>query len=203
MTFLETHGPASDLVVSHVRRAVVGDRKLSNTQPFLRCLGGRVHVFAHNGYVPLPEPEDRLPWLRPLGETDSEALFCRLLEDLEPLWRGSDTPSLEARTEVVTDFARSMSGLGALNFMYCDGLTLFAHSHRRTIPGEEISTDPGLYVLRRDRVAKDCEQRLCEGLSHQGECESAVLIATVPLDDQPWAPMEAGEMLRLEKGKVV
>ncbi len=53
VTFLGSHGPASDLVVSHVRHATVGDRKLANTQPFVRCLGGRAHVFAHNGYVPL------------------------------------------------------------------------------------------------------------------------------------------------------
>lgn len=203
VAFLESHGPSSDLVVSHVRHARVGSRKLANTQPFVRCLGGRAHVFAHNGYVSLPAPEGGPAWLRPLGETDSEVLFCQLLERLEPLWSDSVTPSLEARNEVVTEFARSMAALGALNFLYSDGLTLFAHSHRRTIPGAEISTDPGLFVLRRDRIAPGFEPGLCEGLSHEGECKSAVLIASVPLDDQPWVPMGSGEILRLESGKLV
>ena len=203
VAFLESHGPASDMILSHVRRATVGDRRLANTQPFVRRLGGRVHVFAHNGHVSLPALNNHSPWLVPVGETDSEDLFCRLLHDIEVLWRGSEPPSLDARTEVVADFARSMSRLGALNFLYSDGLTLFAHSHRRTVPGDEISTDPGLFLLHRDRVAESGEPGLCEGLRSGGECGSATLIATVPLDSQRWEPMGSGELLRIEHGRIV
>ena len=203
VAFLESHGPASDLILSHVRRATVGERRLANTQPFVRRLGGRAHVFAHNGHVSLPEQQSQSPWLQPLGETDSEALFCHLLSGIEVLWRGSEPPSIEARTGVVADFAQSMSMLGALNFLYYDGLTLFAHSHRRTVPGDQISTDPGLFVLHRDRVVEHCDQGLCEGLHGGGECGSATLIATVPLDDQNWGPMGSGELLRLERGRIV
>ena len=47
--FLETRQIRSDIVVSHIRHATQGEVSLRNTQPFTRELGGRVHVFAHNG----------------------------------------------------------------------------------------------------------------------------------------------------------
>ncbi|MDF5871305.1 class II glutamine amidotransferase [Pseudomonas aeruginosa] len=49
----------------------------SNTHPFIRELGGRYWTFAHG------RPTGRLParagFYRPVGETDSEAAFCDLL----------------------------------------------------------------------------------------------------------------------------
>ncbi len=203
VAFLESHGPQSKLIISHVRRATVGDRRLANTQPFTRRLGGRVHVFAHNGQVPFPKPLSNSPWLKSVGDTDSEALFCHLLNSLERLWRGSKYPSLEARTEVVTEFAASMSRLGALNFLYTDGLTLFAHSHRKTVPGTAISTEPGLYLLQRDRTTQCSDDSLCRGVHSAGECESVSLLATVPLDDQSWRPLTSGELIRFEGGNIV
>jgi len=37
---------------SHIRHATRGGVSLANTQPFVRELGGRTHVFAHNGDLP-------------------------------------------------------------------------------------------------------------------------------------------------------
>ena len=39
----------SQSVVAHIRKATQGEISLRNTQPFQRELGGRSHVFAHNG----------------------------------------------------------------------------------------------------------------------------------------------------------
>lgn len=50
--FLESQGPATDLAISHIRHATQGSVTLANTQPFVRELGGRTHVFAHNGDLP-------------------------------------------------------------------------------------------------------------------------------------------------------
>ena len=47
--FLESQGPATYLAISHIRHATQGTISLANTQPFVRELGGRTHVFAHNG----------------------------------------------------------------------------------------------------------------------------------------------------------
>ena len=47
--YLETHGPATTLAISHIRHATQGSIELANTQPYIRELGGRTHCFGHNG----------------------------------------------------------------------------------------------------------------------------------------------------------
>ena len=49
LRFVQDHPYRSSAVISHIRRATQGRRSLANTQPFARELGGRMHVFAHNG----------------------------------------------------------------------------------------------------------------------------------------------------------
>ena len=107
VSFLGFYGPPSTTLVSHIRRATAGDRILANTQPFVRRLGGQTHVFAHNGHIPsLQAPTTS--WLRALGTTDSEKMFCILLDRLEPLWRASNHPDLALRTGIVESFAEEM-----------------------------------------------------------------------------------------------
>lgn len=203
VTFLGAHGPESEFVISHVRRATKGRRILANTQPFLRIMGGRVHVFAHNGYIPDAVAPLTSSWLVPIGETDSERIFCTLLQRLEPLWQGDVTPSLEQRTEIIRTFADEMRSRGGANFLYSDGITLFAHGHRRTIPGEEISSDPGLHVLLCNEGVLSNQKGTCHGLLDSSRCGTQALVATVPLDNQSWRPLREGELLRFEHGAIV
>ena len=97
--FMEQHGPPSSLVISHIRLATRGDPVLWNTHPFQRELGGRAHVFAHNGNLEGIWDHCTLQSTRfiPIGDTDSEFAFCCLLEKLVPLWAnaGRKVPSLE------------------------------------------------------------------------------------------------------------
>jgi len=196
--FLAHHAPASKLIISHIRRATMGARILENTQPFVRNLAGRAHVFAHNGHVPDIEiPASKL-FLSPTGDTDSERLFLRLLGEMEDIWKNG-VPPLADRYAVIEKFAKHMRKRGAVNFLYCDGQTLFAHGHRHTIPGEAISSDPGLYVLERD--ADDSDATQCIGLSCDGGKGRQAIVATVPLDDQPWMPLACGEIACFEKGR--
>jgi glutamine amidotransferase len=129
---METNGPPSDLVLSHIRLATQGEPVLHNTQPFQRELGGRAHVFAHNGDLLGIRDECHLESRRftPIGDTDSELAFCCLLERLAELWDQAEEtpPSVESRLEVVADFAAWLRPLGPFNFIYSDGDTLFVHS---------------------------------------------------------------------------
>jgi len=77
----------TELVISHIRRATVGAVSMKNCQPFMRELGGRMHVFAHNGHLELDALRERLPLggYAPVGDTDSERAFCGLLEQLRHL----------------------------------------------------------------------------------------------------------------------
>ena len=204
VTFLGQHGPASTTVVSHVRRATDGGTVLANTQPFVRVLGGRAHVFAHNGHIPGLRVQ-RDVWLQPVGSTDSEKMFCALLGRLAPLWANSDAPDLARRTDVIATFAAEMRTRGAANFLYFDGLTLFAHGHRRTIRGRGISPDPGLYVIMcDDQPDADADADAAGvGVVSAGPWGKRAMVATTPLDQQPWRPLSSGELVRLEWGQQV
>lgn len=113
--FVEQQEIRSTLVLSHIRLATDGDVCTRNTQPFARELGGRMHVFVHNGHVPDIRglSEYRSDSFRPIGDTDSEIAFCALLERVKPLWNERDvTPDLAARLETVAGFANDLGQVG-------------------------------------------------------------------------------------------
>ena len=200
--FLGTCAPASAIVVAHVRRAALGRPILANCQPFARTLAGRVHLFAHNGYVPeIVAADAGLPaWLDPVGDTDSELLFGQLLVRLAAVWSQPALPTIEARFEVVREFAAEKRQQGAMNFLYSDGELLFAHGHRRTVPGDAISTDPGLYVLERGADCREPVDDPVVGLRRSGTCTKQALVATVPLNEQSWTPLAPGQLVCLRAG---
>jgi hypothetical protein len=68
VTFLARHAPPSRQIISHVRNATTGSHSLENTQPFVRRLAGRAHVFAHNGHVPGTKIPAGSSFLRPLDD---------------------------------------------------------------------------------------------------------------------------------------
>lgn len=203
---LESQPIQSRTVLSHIRLATQGDIALSNTQPFARELGGRLHVFAHNGHLDVSGLNvDSLGRFRPLGETDSERAFCKLLARLEPLWLCDEkSPTLESRGEVLESFAEDLRGLGIANFLYSDGELLFAHGHRRT-QGDGRIRPPGLHFLCRSCVNEPGANIDAKGLkvTSDGEDQRVVLIASVPLTAEDWIPLANGETLSVVGGEVV
>ncbi|MDH3577448.1 MAG: class II glutamine amidotransferase [Gammaproteobacteria bacterium] len=202
--FMEKNGPPSNLVLSHIRLATQGEPALRNTQPFQRELGGRAHVFAHNGNMPGIREKCCLESHRfsPVGDTDSEFAFCCLLERLGQLWDQSSgaPPSVDARLEIVAGFAAWLRPLGAFNFVYSDGETLFVHSHRRTQSDGELRP-PGLHLL-----ARSCNEQAVD-LSQSGVmlaplAQELALVASVPLTDEPWEQIGEGEVIALTQGMV-
>lgn len=67
----------SEAVIGHIRQANVGKVTLANTHPFVRELWGQHWCFAHNGQLADFNPP--AGFYRPVGDTDSEAAFCDLL----------------------------------------------------------------------------------------------------------------------------
>ena len=203
--FMEVNGPPSNLVLSHIRLATQGRPALRNTQPFQRELGGRAHLFAHNGSMPGITEACRLETnqFTPVGETDSELAFCCLLERLATLWNGGNgkIPAVEERLAIVVEFAASLRSLGAFNFVYADGDTLFAHAHIRK-QNDGIERPPGLHLLVRssNEQAIDLTQ---SGVMLAPVAQELALIASVPLtDDEPWEPIAPGEVVALRQGCV-
>jgi predicted glutamine amidotransferase len=203
--FLERHGPSTQLAVSHIRHATWGTVQFSNTQPFMREVGGRPHIFAHNGY--LTEIDvcnvfgDGVDM--PIGNTDSELAFCALLARMRPLWSGSGVPSLAARMSLLAMFAADLRMLGAANFLYADGDVLFAHGHLRAKRLDGPLESPGLWTLRRRRTPADADPAHLAGVVAEHGQTSAVLIASVPLTGEAWQPMYTGELIAVRNGRVV
>ncbi|MEJ2189597.1 MAG: class II glutamine amidotransferase [Acidobacteriota bacterium] len=198
-------GLRSGTVISHIRHATQGAVALRNTQPFAREVGGRIHLFAHNGDLEsiASAPDLELGVDRPLGETDSELAFCALLARLRPLWKdGLEIPLLEKRTAVVVAFARTLRPLGPANFIYFDGDVLFLHGHRRKHDNEEEPRTPGLNLLCRSCAVDGSEFR-AEGLEIAGGNQHVVLAASVPLTDEPWQPFAEGEIVVVRGGEII
>jgi len=201
--FIEGHALRSRMVLSHIRRATQGDLAYANTQPFVRELGGRMHVFAHNGDLDAihANPVFALDRFQPVGETDSEWAFCALLERLAPLWHetlgrepSGAAPDLERRMAVLAQFAAELRPLGPANFLYADGDAIFAHGHRRRQAASGRIEPPGLVLLcRRCRVEDGGpEDVVTAGLDVRLDAQEVVLAASVPLTDEPWRPLAEG-----------
>lgn len=203
--YLETQGPCTNLAISHIRHATRGTVQLSNTQPFLRELGGRTHVFAHNGDLPGIEGSAAfaLGSHRPVGQTDSEQAFCALLARLRPLWEAASPPSLAARLSLLTAFASDLRALGPANFLYADGDALIAHGHRRLQRASARAEPPGLWMLQRHCPPSDAAPDHHGALSIDRTVQAVVLIASVPLTDEAWRPLAEGELLAVRAGEVL
>jgi glutamine amidotransferase len=192
LEFLQDHALRSEMVIAHIRRATQGELLLRNSQPFARELGGRVHLFAHNGMLPDIERDPRFTTrrFRRIGDTDSEHAFCALLDRLAPLWdAGTASPPLADRLGLIARFAAELRTLGPANFIYSDGDAVFAHGHRRRSDDGAIRP-PGLHVLCRQCAAVE------DGVD-------VALVASVPLSDEPWRPLAEGEVVALREGRVV
>ena len=204
--FMQEHPFASSMVVSHIRKATRGTPAMKNCQPFQRELGGRVHVFAHNGDLDLARLRARLPLgaYHPVGDTDSEYAFCALLDQLAPLWRDGTVPGVERRRRNVEGFAAALRELGPANFVYSDGEALFLHGHRR-LHGDGLPPhSPGLHVLSRH-----CADRPSawhgEGVSVAArEQQDVLLAASVPLTEEAgWRALAEGELVVALSGKAL
>lgn len=203
LAFVRQQEIRSSAVIAHIRKATQGPRLLRNTQPFTRELGGRAHVFAHNGMLTGIEGDARFPTsrFRRIGDTDSEHAFCALLDRLAPLWERGQPP-LGDRLAVVTAFAAELRALGPANFLYTDGDAIFAHGHRRRDDTGEMRP-PGLHVLCRRCSARDDGLPL-PGLSIEPDHEQEVaLAASVPLTNEPWQALGEGEIAVLRGGRLV
>lgn len=201
ITFVRERGIESSLVISHIRRATRGPRALKNTQPFSREMGGRMHVFAHNGFLDGADALE-LGAFRPVGDTDSELAFCHLLARLQPLWGdGAHPPVPTDVLPIIADTAGRLAAMGPANFIYSDGKTLFAHSDRRRGPDGAI-VPPGLHVLTRE-CPGELDVVSGHGLRIDAGRQSVVLVASLPLSDERWQPVPEGTVLVVSEGLVL
>ena len=191
-------------LMAHVRRASRGMPLLANTHPFTRVHHGRPHHFAHNGTLhgieKISEVRDLVP--EQVGDTDSELAFLLLLSRLEA--QAAPTGSA-ARFAIFTRFCAEMRDLGSANFLFFDGLTLYVHSDRRmfeTPSGLTAPREPGLVTrhFSSHPVGKDWN---AAGPKLRHVHPQTHVFASVPLDDEEWAPVPRGTTIALRDGQLI
>lgn len=206
--FIAKQNIKSTCIIAHIRKATVGEPALHNTHPFRRSLGRRTHTFAHNGTLNDFRPVYPRRYLTryPMGDTDSELAFCWLLARLEQVWETETSlPSIEARMEVFSGFAKDMSEFGSANFIYSDGDTLFVHAHKRKYEENGVFTEarpPGLSMLD-CKVALSKPEFACNGLKINLADQETVLFASVPLSNEGWKPLPEGTAIAVKAGKEI
>jgi predicted glutamine amidotransferase len=181
-------------VVAHIRKATKGVVSLENTHPFVRELWGRYWIFAHNGTLEdyAPDPDG---FYRPVGGTDSERAFCRMLERLRANFPHGQ-PAIAECFAAIDEITRDIARHGRFNYLLSNGDYLFAHCY-----------DNLCYVLRHAPFAQAhlIDQDVSVDFNALTTPEDKVaVIATTPLtDNEAWAEMKAGELLAFQHGEVV
>ncbi len=121
--FLQDYSIKSHIVVSHIRQANVGEVSLANTHPFQRELWGKLWTFAHNGQIN-DYRKFTLSRFRPIGNTDSEHLFCWLMGEMDKHF--ASEPSLEDWCAFIHERCLRLHESGIANILLSDGSALFS-----------------------------------------------------------------------------
>lgn len=193
--FLETYSRLRSCVyIAHVRhRSTGGHPTRADTHPFSRECFGRELCFAHNGTI---HGFESLPVHRflPIGTTDSERVFCYLLEGLvergQPLLEIDDWRWLHSTL-------RDLNSRGTINCLLSDGDRLFCY---RDLGGwKGLTMRKVRSRVGEDRVFEDAAMEVTmTGDAHNHGC----IVATCPLSETGWHDISLGGLLVLEGGTI-
>jgi len=198
------HSPIAELVrnypirslnvIAHIRKATQGTVALENTHPFQRELWGQYWVWAHNGNLPQFQPALDGSFV-PVGNTDSERIFCWLLQSLRQRF-GDQPPAQDVLLEVLHELILPVSALGIFNFLLSNGHCLIAHC------STELS-----YLVRRApfNVAHLNDEDMSVDFSEVTTPNDRVaIIATLPLtDNENWISMPPGSLWLFHDGEAL
>jgi predicted glutamine amidotransferase len=189
---VQRHPIKSKTALCHIRQANVGQICLANTHPFIRELWGQNWVFAHNGQI--NEFVHREGMYEPIGDTDSERIFCDLLNCVRQTLTRDTQPTELAKclVELAEDYAER----GVFNCLLSNGEWLFtfcstklASITRRAPFGPACLTDADVSI---DFAAETTHNDVVS------------IIATQPLtSDEAWEVYEPGEWRLWQAGEVI
>ncbi|GKZ00377.1 hypothetical protein MPSEU_000990700 [Mayamaea pseudoterrestris] len=211
-------------MMAHIRYATQGAVSLENVHPFTRVWKGIQLCFAHNGDCPKfkqvegigqailllgkSTPENIL--YHPVGDTDSEAVFCAILNALNAEFPGNQLPTLPVLHEFLSTLCDEITkGDGPdetiFNFLLgCGQYTQFAFSWPGKRHGSSVWN--GLHYLIREppfTIAKLVDDDYSINFAEMTTINDRVaVIATKPLTGETgWIEMARGELIMFDKGK--
>jgi predicted glutamine amidotransferase len=202
--FLATYEHLSSKVfIAHVRKASRGEVTYSNSHPFSRELRGIEYSYAHNGTIRSFRGL-RPGRFKPIGDTDSERLFCLILKFIR------ERRTIDWNEDDFIEFWKFLVGINRMilkgqerpnkiNLLLSDGETLIAYSDLY-----------GRGVLHR-LLLREYGESLADGNGssehHQindGTAKSIGVVATKPVSGSKlWVSMEPGELCAMRNGVLV
>lgn len=186
----------SKIYIAHVRYATKGDKSFENTHPFKKELNGKEYIFAHNGTIENFR-EFKLDKFKPEGQTDSEHIFCYLLDRIsEKGIKSWDENNFIWLYNILSD----LNGHGKLNCLFSDGEYLFCYRDNYSSVGLN-------YVLRKapfdgDIKFKDEDFDMNIFLK-KFPAEKGYIIATEPLTNEQWQEFEWGSLKVFKSGEMI
>lgn len=181
-------------VVAHIRKATQGRTGLANTHPFMREIWGEYWIFAHNGNVKnLPEVEEDALY-QPVGDTDSEKIFCMILNRLREKFK--KRPDDEVLLPHIKKIADEIGEMGLFNFVLSNGSWLACRS------GSLLH-----YIVRKAPfgIAHAIDNDRVIDFSKVTTSKDVVsVVATIPItDNEVWTQMAMGEFLVFQDGVII
>ncbi|NLZ79708.1 MAG: class II glutamine amidotransferase [Gammaproteobacteria bacterium] len=182
----------SETVIGHIRQANVGAVSLANTHPFMREMWGRNWCFAHNGQLADFAPQ--LGMYQPVGDTDSEAAFCDMLNRLRAAC--SSECGIEQLLPVIVAACNEYRSKGVFNCLLSNGDWLFsycttklAHITRRAPFGPATLKDADMSVDFQSETTPN---------------DVVTVLATEPLtDNELWTLYAPGEWRLWRNGETI
>lgn len=190
---------ASSTFLLHIRRAHWGSISDANTQPFARSWGGRDWLFAHAGSLETVPDLPETSHFTPVGATDTEAVFCLLLDRIAGRgWRSLG----EVDLDVMLEWLREIDALGPFSVFLSDGLDLLAYA--------DGQAQAPVYMWERTppyngRIFGDADLRV--DLFKRGiKSKKGVILSTEPLEQEEapanWQTLTPGELVIIRRGTV-
>ena len=182
----------SETVIGHIRQANVGAVSLANTHPFMREMWGHNWCFAHNGQLADFAPQ--LGMYQPVGDTDSEAAFCDMLNRLRAAC--SSECGIEQLLPVIIAACNEYRSKGVFNCLLSNGDWLFsycttklAHITRRAPFGPATLKDADMSVDFQSETTPN---------------DVVTVLATEPLtDNELWTLYAPGEWRLWRNGETI
>lgn len=190
----------SSTFIVQLRTAHWGGLSDANTQPFSRVLARRVWLFAHSGSLEHRIELGEQARFEPVGTSDSETLFCALMERIAQAGARSlaDVPA-----DVLRSWLEELGAAGDTTSVWCDGRDLVAYAGF----GPEV-----LYLASleppADRLTLS-DESLAVNLTARGPVtRRAVLVSSAPLASAgqtqvQFERMEPGRMIVVREGAVI
>ncbi len=184
----------SKTVVCHIRQANMGQIALENTHPFTREFFARPWTYAHNGQLKEYAFNGKGIY-RPVGTTDSEGLFCDLLNSLREKYPAGPEYS-DSLWQTILSYCKAQMELGVFNMLLSQGdyLVCFCSNNlswiTRRAPFKQAR-------LKDADVTVDFKTLTTED-------DIVTVVATQPLtDNEQWNIMKPGEMRVFKNGLTV